>query len=123
MKIKKIINLSIFSSLLFWHKIAKAASIVTPKEDGNYQVNDFILLAVNISSLILRVVGSLALLFFVYGGLTLMLSGGSSEQVKKGQGIIKAAVIGLIIVFASFIIIKFALQTIGIDWTGGTVSF
>lgn len=123
MKIKKTINLTIFWSLFLSNKIANAQIVPSVPGSGTYEVDDFVLMAVNISSLILRVVGSLALLFFVYGGLTLMLSGGNTEQVKKGQGIIKAAVIGLIIVFASFIIIKFALQAIGIDWDGGKISY
>jgi len=91
--------------------------------DGNYQLNDFIELAIRASDLILRFVGSLALIFFIYGGLMFLLSSGSKEHISKAKGILKASVIGIILVFAGFIIIRFVLSALGIDWDGGFISF
>lgn len=51
---------------------------------------------------ILGVVGSLALLMFVYGGITWMTSSGNQEKVKKGRDIIVWAAIGLVIVFSAY---------------------
>ncbi len=51
---------------------------------------------------VLGVVGSLALLMFVYGGLTWMTSSGNSEKVKKGKDIIVWSVIGLAIIFSAY---------------------
>lgn len=82
-------------------------------ETGNYTLNDFIKLAINISRWILGITGSLALLAFIYGGFTFLLSGGSSEKVAKGKQIIFGAIIGLIIVFASYTIIQFVLKSAG----------
>ena len=83
-------------------------------------LNDFIRIAVNLSQIILGLTGSLALLAFIYGGFVFLLSGGSAQNVEKGKGILKAAVIGLVIVFASYTIIQFVLTQAGlIDETTG----
>ena len=85
---------------------------------GNYNLDDFMRLAVNISRWILGIVGSLSLIMFIYGGFMFLISAGSSESVTKARKIIVAAVVGLIIVFASYLIIKFVLGSIGINWNG-----
>jgi hypothetical protein len=68
----------------------------------------------NIAQLILGITGSFALLMFVYGGFTLMSSGGSSEKVSKGKTIITNAVIGIIIIFGSGLLINYGLSKIGV---------
>lgn len=85
---------------------------------GNYELNDFISLAINVSKWILGIVGSLALVMFIYGGVLFLISGGGSEKISQAKKIIVAAVIGLIIVFASFLIIKFVMGSMGLDWNG-----
>jgi len=87
-------------------------------ECGDYQVNDFIVLAANVARWILGIVGSLTLIMFVYGGVLFLISAGSSDKVSQAKKILTAAVVGLIIVFGSYLIVKFALSTIGITWTG-----
>jgi hypothetical protein len=82
---------------------------------GNYTLDDFVQLGVNVANWILGIVGSLALLFFVYGGVTWIISAGSSEKVEEGKTILKNAVIGLIIVFVSWTIINFTLISLGYD--------
>ncbi len=62
---------------------------------------------------ILGVVGSLALVMFVYGGLIWMTSSGSSDQVKKGKDILIWAVVGLVIIFSAYGIIRFVIQGVG----------
>lgn len=85
---------------------------------GDYNVDDFLILAINASRIILGLVGSLTLLMLVYGGFTFLISGGSSETVGQARKIIVAAVVGLLIVFTSFLIIKFVLKSMGVDWNG-----
>ena len=59
---------------------------------------------------VLGIVGSLALLMFVYGGLTWMTSSGSQEKVKKGRDIIVWSAIGLAIIFASYGLVRVLLN-------------
>lgn len=86
---------------------------------GNYSLNDFIQLAVNISKWILGITGSLALLAFIYGGVVFLISAGNTEMVAKGKKIIIGAVIGLVIVFASYTIIQFTMDALGIEKAEG----
>lgn len=55
---------------------------------------------------VLGISGSLALLMFVYGGFTWMLSGGNSEKVTKGKNTLVWAAIGLIVIFSSYALVN-----------------
>ncbi len=54
---------------------------------------------------ILGIVGALALLMFVWGGLLWMTSAGNADQVKKGRDTLVWASIGLLIIFASYTLV------------------
>jgi hypothetical protein len=85
---------------------------------GNYALNDFVVLAINIAKWLFGIVGSLTLVMFIYGGIMFLVSAGSPEAVSKAKKIIVAAVIGLIIVFSSYLIIQFVLKAVGLNWDG-----
>lgn len=61
----------------------------------------------------LGVVGSLALLMFVFGGITWMTSAGSAEKVKKGRDILVWSAIGLVIVFSAYGLTRVLIKGIG----------
>ncbi|MDD3285828.1 MAG: hypothetical protein PHG95_04340 [Patescibacteria group bacterium] len=85
---------------------------------GDYTLDDIVMIAIRASRWILGIVGSLALLMFVYGGFMFLISSGSSDKISKAKTILVAAVVGLIIVFGSYLIIQFVLKTVGINWDG-----
>jgi hypothetical protein len=93
-----------------------AASACDPKTQncGNYALNDFIKIAANVAKFIEGIIGSLALLMFVYGGILMIISAGSSEKVTKARGVLVGAVIGLAIFFASYLLIGFILVKAGL---------
>ncbi len=62
---------------------------------------------------VLGIIGSLALVMFIYGGFTWMMASGKAEAVTKGKNIIIWATIGLIIIFSSYALVKFVLTNIG----------
>ena len=62
---------------------------------------------------VLGIVGSLALVMFVYGGLIWMTSSGSAEQVKKGRDILMWAAIGLVIIFSAYGLVRFVIVGVG----------
>ena len=64
----------------------------------------------NIINFILGFVGTIALVLFIYGGFTWMLSAGAPAKVKKGKDIIIWSVIGLFVVFAAYILVRFVIQ-------------
>jgi len=61
---------------------------------------------------VLGVVGSLALLMFVFGGLVWMTSAGNQEKVKKGRDIIVWSAIGLVIIFVAYALVRVLLLSI-----------
>lgn len=87
-------------------------------EKGDYGLNDILSLATWASTWILGIVGSLTLAMFVYGGFLMLTSAGSSEKVGEAKKVIIAAAIGLLIVFASYSIIRFVASSLGLGWSG-----
>jgi hypothetical protein len=84
--------------------------------EGNCQLNDFIVLAVRVSEIILALTGSLALLALVYGGVLFLISAGNTEQISKAKGTILYAFIGILVVFFSFTIIAFIYKSLGLQF-------
>jgi len=61
-------------------------------------------------SAVLGVVGSIALIMFVYGGLIWMTAAGNQERVKKGGDILMWAAIGLVIIFSAYAIVYYVID-------------
>lgn len=55
---------------------------------------------------LIMVLGAVAAVFFVYGGLTYLTAAGNEEQAKKGKTILLQAVIGLILVTLAFVLVS-----------------
>ena len=62
----------------------------------------------------LGIVGSLALLMFIYGGFIWMLAAGNNERVQKGKEVLIWATVGLVVIFSSYAMIKLIFQGLGI---------
>lgn len=65
----------------------------------------------NIVRAALGIVGSIALLMFIIGGFIWMLAGGNTEKVKKSRDIMIWAGLGLLVIFAAYMIINFIINT------------
>lgn len=61
---------------------------------------------------VLGIVGSIALLMFVYGGLTWMISSGNQEKVKKGKDILVWSAIGLAVIFMAYTLTRLLLSSL-----------
>lgn len=57
-----------------------------------------------ILSFILGLLGTIFLLLIVYGGFLWMTARGNEEHIKKAQAILRDAVIGLLVIFAAYVI-------------------
>ncbi len=77
-------------------------------------ISIFVILLLKFASYLFTIVGALALLFFIYGGFTLILSRGSPDAVKKGKDILVASIVGLIIVFGAYILVGFLGSAVGL---------
>ena len=77
-------------------------------------VNTLVEVLITYGTVVFRFIGALALVMFVYGGFTMILSMGNPERVKKGRDILAAAVVGIIIVFTAFLIVSFLLDALNV---------
>lgn len=72
----------------------------------------------NAIKIVTGIMGSLALVVFVYGGFLWLTSGGNSDKVQKGSSAMIWAVLGIVVIFASYAIISLVLKGLGVsDYT------
>ncbi|MBU1164514.1 pilin [Patescibacteria group bacterium] len=83
-----------------------------PKGAGECGFNDVVKMIANFSKLLLGVVGSLALLMFIYGGLMFVIAEGKEERIQKAKDVLKNAAIGLLIVFTAWIIVNVVIAAL-----------
>lgn len=61
---------------------------------------------------VLGITGSLALAMFIYGGFMWMVAAGNQQRVQKGKDILVWAVIGLVIIFSAYAMVRFLFVNI-----------
>lgn len=75
---------------------------------------DIRLIIANIVRVALGLVGLVMVIFMMYAGYLWMTAGGNDDQITKAKSIIKNAVIGLVIILASYSIVLFVMNLFGI---------
>lgn len=61
---------------------------------------------------VLGIVGSIALLMFIYGGFLWLMSAGSPERVAKGKNVLIWASVGLVVIFVSYALVNFVIGSL-----------
>ncbi len=79
----------------------QGTSSVSAKEGG---IANFV---VKVIDLLVKIIGSVALIVFILGALLTVTSEGKEDRLEKGKTAMLYALIGLIIAFFSFIIVAF----------------
>ena len=74
-------------------------------------------LVVNIIRIALGFLGLVAVIIIIYGGYTWMTAGGNEDKVSSAKKILVNAVIGLVIIFVSYAITTFVINSL-IEATG-----
>lgn len=93
----------------------KAGLLTACARQGNCRdINDLIEALFPIAQKAFALIGAVAFAMFIYGGFTIILSFGNSERVGEGKKILVAAVIGIIISFSAYLLIKFLLDALGV---------
>lgn len=64
----------------------------------------------NVIKVVLGVIGTVALVMFVYGGISWMTAGGNPEQVNKAKNTLIWATLGLVLIFLSYAIVYFIIS-------------
>ncbi len=89
----------------------KAVELINPLGSGP-EATDPRLLIGRLIQAILSVVGSIALLMFVYGGVLWITSMGESARIDKGKKILVWAVLGLAMIAASYVVVNAVIQAL-----------
>lgn len=77
---------------------------------------DILVLGKNVSDFILfYMVPALATLLFIYAGFLILLGGGITSQVSKGQSVFRTTVYGLAIIFLAWLMVNTVLRTVAGD--------
>lgn len=87
-----------------------ASSYDLPNMLGTDDPSDIIGRVINY---IIGLTGTLALVLFIYGGSLWLISAGRAEYVDKGKDTMLWAVIGLALIFSSYVLVKFILKLLG----------
>lgn len=88
----------------------EAGSICLENPLGN--ISDPRVIVGLVIKVVLGIVGSLAMVIFIYGGLLWMTSSGNSETITKGRNTLLWAVIGLLVVFGSYTLVNFIIRSL-----------
>lgn len=97
------------------HFIPDACTGVDPNVQNTVQscgINEILQVVLNVSRLILGVLGSVTLVMFIYGGVIFLTSAGSAQRVQQGKTILLNAVIGVIIVIFAWVLVSSLVGTI-----------
>lgn len=81
-------------------------------EEGQCGFNDVALTIAVFIKFSLGIIGAVALLFFVWGGVQWVISGGNSERVRRGQQIMINTSMALVVAFGSYILLSFFTNNI-----------
>lgn len=102
-KKNKIASILIFGAILFLPLLALTAETPLVNPLGNVTFEQVTQRAIGV---LLGIVGVLALIAFVYGGVVWMTSSGDSDKITKGKNIMLWAVWGLVIIFSAYAVLK-----------------
>ena len=80
---------------------------------GTCSLCDILVIFVNIANLILQIFAIIGVVFLVYGTGFLMLSMGSEERITRGKQIMRASVVGSLIVLGAWQIMAFIILLVG----------
>jgi len=95
--------------------IAKAADLPTDNHPLNPLGSDSVAgpdLYGRLIKFFLGLMGMAALFFMIFGGFTLLISRGNAEKIKQGKDTIMWAVVGIIVAFASYALLRFVIEVI-----------
>ena len=109
MTLKKFTTVGACALLLALPSLAEAATVTLYNPLGE---SDIRVIIGRVISGILSIVGSVALLMFIYGGTLWLTSAGMPDRVKKGKDILTWATLGLGVIFASYAAVNAVLNAL-----------
>ena len=71
-------------------------------------------LVAKIIKIFLGLIGTISLIMFIYGGIMILTSAGTETKIKTGKETLVWASLGVLLVFASYAILRFVFNIIGL---------
>ena len=88
---------------------APSSSVSLPNPLGT---NDIRVVIGRIIQILMSAIGSIALMILIYGGFQWLTAMGNPEKIKKGKDIMLWTLLGVIIMFSSYFIVRFVINTL-----------
>lgn len=86
-------------------------------EENVAQISDLEIIFQNLLNVVMVLAGLVFFVMLLAGGLNYLTSGGDPEKVKKAGGTISNALMGFVLLIASWFILRFISQFSGVDLT------
>ena len=86
-----------------------------PLNAGGCGLAAFLQFINNIIIFLLKATFFVAPLFIAYGGFVMITAGGNTGNFESGLGIIKSALIGIVIALVSYLLVTFVFRILGVD--------
>jgi len=105
----------ILAVLLFLPSAAKALDVDIPdpiRVPNPVNAESIPQLSGDMTKGLLGVTGAIALFMMVWGGIVWMTSNGNAERVKRGKDTLLWSILGLVIIFMSYVVIRFVFTLI-----------
>ena len=91
-----------------------AVASKAPSPTNPLGTTDIPTLVGRVINILLSILGTITLVMFIYGGFLWLTSAGNDASIKKGKAILSWTTIGLLIIFISYVIVKFIFETLGV---------
>jgi len=103
--------------LLFLPQLASAAGFLDSvgcikSKGGCASLSDVTLAMTAFIKYALGIIGGVALLFFIWGGVQWLISGGNSERIQRGKQIMINTSLALVVAFGSYVLLSFFINNI-----------
>jgi hypothetical protein len=87
-------------------------SLKNPPRTGDVDLNRIWIVVLNITDMMLQVVGYIAAGFVLYGGIRYLISNGNPDDISKARDIILKAMIGMVLAISAAAIVGFIVGNI-----------
>ena len=109
---KSVVVSAVFILGVFFSPLLTGATGLIPCDGVTCQACDLVQLGQNLLSWFIKTMAAVIVLIFAWGGLKMVMSGGSTEGVSEAKGMMTNAVIGFIVLLGSWLVVDTVLKEI-----------
>ncbi len=88
---------------------------ITGMDSGDLDYHDILQVGINITKILLGIIGSVALLMFIIAGIRMIFSAGNEQQLSSARNMMVQTVVGILIALGAYLIINFVQITLDVN--------